>query len=40
MQKHQFISFGNEFQFRHRVVEIVMEWISDFNAAKPGKVSN
>jgi len=32
MQKHQFISFGNEFQFRHRVVETVMEWISDFNA--------
>lgn len=39
MQKHQFISFGNEFQFRHRVVEIVMEWISDFNAAKPGKTT-
>lgn len=39
MQKHQFISFSNEFQFRHRVVEIVMEWISDFNAAKPGKTT-
>ena len=34
MQKHQFISFNNEFPFRQNLVEIIMEWISDFSAVK------